>query len=37
MTIVHNTVRFIAAAALLASAAVQARDTAPVRVRGEII
>jgi hypothetical protein len=37
MTIVHNTVRFIAAAALLASATVQARDTAPVRVRGEII
>ena len=37
MTIVHNTVRCIAAAALLASTAVQARDSAPVRVRGEIV
>jgi hypothetical protein len=37
MTIVHNAVRVIAAAALLASATVQARDTAPVRVRGEIV
>jgi hypothetical protein len=37
MTIVHNTVNFIAAAALLASAAVQARDAAPVRIRGEIL
>jgi hypothetical protein len=37
MTIVHNTVRFIAAAALLAGAAAQAREAAPVRVRGEII
>ena len=37
MTIAHNTIRLIAAAALLASAVVQARDTTPVRVRGEII
>ena len=37
MTIIHHTVRFIAVAALLASAAVQAQQTTPVRVRGEII
>ncbi|MDB5950940.1 MAG: hypothetical protein JWR65_2795 [Massilia sp.] len=37
MTTVHRTVRFIAVAALLAGAAVQARETTPVRVRGEII
>lgn len=37
MNIVHNTARFIAIAALFGSAAVQARDNAPVRIRGEII
>jgi len=37
MTIAHHTVRLIAAAALLASALVQARENTPVRIRGDII